>query len=170
MKFRRTLGAARADTVTLTAQFHGCCDIHGNGSAGLAIFPEFGLQPSEIYQVTTVELASGASALSRRPLTRPVVSSYTPSSPSPLSSPLHEITLTLSSHYWVRVSQSSLPLHLLLVLSPSLMVSPLLYEVGRRQRPYQKRAVLLRLRPSSYMQGNCPVTIRSYLIWPPTNI
>ena len=31
------------------AQFHGCCDIHGNDSAGLAIFLESGLQPSEIY-------------------------------------------------------------------------------------------------------------------------
>ena len=38
-----------------------------------------------------VELALGASALSRRPLTMLEVSSCAPSSPSPLSSPMHEI-------------------------------------------------------------------------------
>ena len=37
------------ETCNLSAQFHGCCDIHGNGSAGLAIFLVSGLQPSEIY-------------------------------------------------------------------------------------------------------------------------
>ena len=41
---------------------------------------------------TTVELASGASALPRLPPTRLADSSCTPSSPSPLSSPLREIT------------------------------------------------------------------------------
>ena len=37
------------ETCTLSAQFHGCCDFHGNGSAGLAIFLVSGLQPCEIY-------------------------------------------------------------------------------------------------------------------------
>ena len=36
-------------TCTLSAQFHGCCDFHGDGNAGLAIFLVSGLQPCEIY-------------------------------------------------------------------------------------------------------------------------
>ena len=37
------------ETCHLTAQFHGCCDFLGNGSAGLVIFLETGLQPCEIF-------------------------------------------------------------------------------------------------------------------------
>ena len=37
------------ETCHLTAQFHGCCDFLGKGSAGLAIFLEAGPQPCEIF-------------------------------------------------------------------------------------------------------------------------
>lgn len=96
-------GDLPTETCHLTAQFHGCCDFLGNGSAGLAIFLETGLRPCEIFhcrvclesQCTLHTATYQACGFILSSLSLP---------------PLHCMNYSRGPQIWVRVS-TIIPLH-----------------------------------------------------------